>query len=184
MKVLFVFLVLVGCQSPKTQAKSSLDRITSHAVAAQEDAVRVAPHVAPEGQKDFSSMTGHVAAIADEATNKARPAVEKLRNPEGWWARMWGWLRRPVYILAAIAALLFAGQTGMIPQLWGLVSWLARMGLSVSRKAVHQAALDVDALYKRGDASPATRERIALTRATDPSFNGAFLREKARVRRG
>lgn len=175
---LAALLMLGSCQSPKSKALMSLDRIVQHAVDAQEDAVKVRPHVADEGVEPFESMVGHVSAIAGEANEKARPAVEKLRNPEGWWARMWGWLRKPFYGLLAIALLLFAGQTGMIPQLAGLVSWLARKGLSISRKAVHEAALAVDVVYKDGDKSPATKEFIALKRGMDPSFDGAFKRAK------
>lgn len=175
---LAALLLLGSCQSPKSKALMSLDRIFQHGAEAQELAVQVRPHVADEGVKPFEGMVSRVSSIMEEANGKARPAVEKLKNPEGWWSRVWGYVKWAVIGIVSLLALLVLGQWGGFPLLRGVVSWLARMGLPLLKGASADAAWVVEEMYERGANTPEYRKKVNKMRATNPSFDGAFIRAK------
>ena len=127
--ILPLALLLPACQSPKTKALRSVDRIVEHAIAAQEDAVEVRPWVQDEGVPKFESMTGHLSSITDEALSEAKPNIQELKNPETWIGRVVSWFKGVLFwvaiALAAILGLFVLGELRLIPGLGAILSWLA-----------------------------------------------------------
>ena len=185
MKYLFLCLLLVacqGCRSPKAKAQSANAKIVQHANAGKGEIGKARPFTSEEGVPHLNKADFHFNGITAQATEELAPNLQKLENPESWWDRAVGYLWKILVGIVSLFVLFFLGELKIIPGLGWLLTWLAKKGISFSRTASHEAALAAKVRYQDGDTRPETEALIAVRRTESPTYNGAFMREKERIR--
>ena len=184
MKFLIPLLICASfsCQSPKSKALGSIDRISVEASEGSTKAESLRTYLPEEAYKVLDAVIAHFATIVKEANTNAAPSVRKLKNPASWWEQALQWVKWGLIAIIGLWLTLALGQL-RFPLLRTIVSWLARKGFPFLTGASSDAVWVAEEMYERGQNTQEYRKMVNKMRATNPSFDGAFVRAKAEAKR-
>ena len=176
---ILVLALAAGCVSSKERiVRGEEDASSSVGVI---DRASARGHGALEGIAGLPMVSAVEAAVeARGALADVREGTKGVRNRPSWGRSLLSWARPLLWVLGLVLIVALGGG----PLLLGVLGWLRRRGVALSRKVVSEARLMRKAREKASPAARTELDAMVAAKREDPHFEAAWRKVKAEARSG